>query len=54
MRISRFYSISVEKSVLMLVGSVVYMSAHLANLWVFDFWEVTPNISWSICPLFCG
>jgi hypothetical protein len=52
MRISRFYSISVEKSVLMLVGSVVYMSAHLANLWVFDFWEVTPNISWVYLPSF--
>ena len=36
----------------MLVGSVVYMSAHLANLWVFDFWEVTPNISWVYLPSF--
>ena len=52
MRIPRLYSISVEKSVLMLVGSVVYMSAHLANLWVFDFWEVTPNISWVYLPSF--
>jgi hypothetical protein len=52
MQISRFYSISVEKAVLMLVGSLVYMSAHLANLWVFEFWEVTPNISWVYLPSF--
>ena len=36
----------------MLVGSLVYMSAHLANLWVFEFWEVTPNISWVYLPSF--
>ena len=52
MRINRAYSISVEKAVLMLVGSLVYMSAHLANLWVFEFWEVTPNISWVYLPSF--
>ena len=52
MRITRAYSISVEKAVLMLVGSLVYMSAHLANLWVFEFWEVTPNISWVYLPSF--
>ena len=52
MQISRFYSISVEKAVLMLVGSLVYMSTHLANLWVFEFWEVTPNISWVYLPSF--
>jgi hypothetical protein len=52
MLFSRSYSISVEKAVLMLVGSLVYMSAHLANLWVFEFWEVTPNISWVYLPSF--
>jgi hypothetical protein len=52
MRITRFYSISVEKAALMLLGSLVYMSAHLANLWVFEFWEVTPNISWVYLPSF--
>jgi len=52
MRISLFYSISVEKVLLMLVSSLVYMSAHLANLWVFEFWEVTPNISWVYLPSF--
>lgn len=52
MRITRAYSISVEKAVLMLVGSLVYMSAHLANLWVYEFWEVTPNISWVYLPSF--
>jgi len=52
MRISIFYPISVEKVVLVLVGSLIYMSAHLANLWVFDFWEVTPNISWVYIPSF--
>jgi len=36
----------------MLVSSLVYMSAHLANLWVFEFWEVTPNISWVYLPSF--
>jgi hypothetical protein len=52
MLFSRSDSISVEKAVLMLVGSLVYMSAHLANLWVFEFWEVTPNISWVYLPSF--
>jgi hypothetical protein len=52
MRITRFYSISVEKAALMLIGSLVYMSVHLANLWVFEFWEVTPNISWVYLPSF--
>jgi hypothetical protein len=52
MRISLFYSISVEKVLLMLVSSLIYMSAHLANLWVFEFWEVTPNISWVYLPSF--
>lgn len=52
MRITRFYSISVEKAALMLLGSLLYMSTHLANLWVFDFWEVTPNISWVYLPSF--
>ena len=52
MQISRFYSISVEKALLMLLGSLVYASAHLANLWLFDFWEVTPNISWVYLPSF--
>ena len=36
----------------MLIGSLVYMSTHLANLWVFEFWEVTPNISWVYLPSF--
>ena len=36
----------------MLIGSLVYMSVHLANLWVFEFWEVTPNISWVYLPSF--
>ena len=52
MRIFRSYSISLEKTALMLAGSLVYMSTHLANLWVFDFWEVTPNISWVYLPSF--
>jgi hypothetical protein len=52
MRISPFYAISVEKTALMLVGSLVYMLTHLANLWVFEFWEVTPNISWVYLPSF--
>jgi len=52
MRISPFYAISVEKAALMLVGSLVYMLTHLANLWVFEFWEVTPNISWVYLPSF--
>ena len=41
-----------EKALLMLLGSLVYTSAHLANLWLFDFWEVTPNISWVYLPSF--
>jgi len=41
-----------EKALLMLLGSLVYASAHLANLWLFDFWEVTPNISWVYLPSF--
>jgi len=41
-----------EKAALMLIGSLVYMSVHLANLWVFEFWEVTPNISWVYLPSF--
>jgi hypothetical protein len=52
MRLTRFYSVSVEKATLMLLGSLLYMSAHLANLWVFEFWEVTPNISWVYLPSF--
>ena len=36
----------------MLLGSLVYMSTHLANLWVFEFWEVSPNISWVYLPSF--
>ena len=52
MRIFRLNSISLDKAVLMLIGSLVYMSTHLANLWVFEFWEVTPNISWVYLPSF--
>jgi len=52
MRLTRSYSVSVEKATLMLLGSLLYMSAHLANLWVFEFWEVTPNISWVYLPSF--
>ena len=36
----------------MLLCSLVYMSTHLANLWAFEFWEVTPNISWIYLPSF--
>ena len=52
MRFSYLQAIPVEKALLMLLGSLVYTSAHLANLWLFDFWEVTPNISWVYLPSF--
>jgi hypothetical protein len=52
MRFSYLQAIPFEKALLMLLGSLVYTSAHLANLWLFDFWEVTPNISWVYLPSF--
>jgi len=52
MRFSYLQAIPFEKALLMLLGSLVYASAHLANLWLFDFWEVTPNISWVYLPSF--
>jgi hypothetical protein len=49
---SRPSSPLIEKLMLVLLGSLTYMSLHLVNIWVFGVWEVTQNISWIYLPSF--
>ncbi len=41
-----------QKATLVLLGSLVYTSLHMANIWLFGVWEVTQNISWIYLPSF--
>jgi hypothetical protein len=41
-----------QKLPLVLLGSLIYMTLHLVNIWVFGVWEVTQNISWIYLPSF--